>query len=292
MLLLWLQVLAPARAFDRSGEPLAGILTDEEVRRLVRSATRLLDMEAQGEGAADARQGALIVYQSLFTSGWSVSGAETWQLIRGLQSRILLMAGEGDLEAAIALQASALGPYARTPEGRRSFGEDLWGLLEARPDLSLDALATQSDQARGDLMRLHYSAPPHDLFDFAAIVDGLDGASIPVSVKEEARAIRSSAWQTVELLGGTREAFMEWQAGLRAQGPGTAGGREAARRYEKAAELAPNWPEPHRRLGDIYAAMGRREDAARHLRRVLELDPRLPSDERQKIQSRIEKLQE
>jgi len=48
---------------------------------------------------------------------------------------------------------------------------------------------------------------------------------------------------------------------------------EAIREFQKAAELAPGWPDPYYNLGLIQEKTGRLGDALRNLRKYLELSP-------------------
>ena len=59
--------------------------------------------------------------------------------------------------------------------------------------------------------------------------------------------------------------------------------QEAIKLYEKALALAPNLPEAHEYIGEAFVAMGRIEDAERHLAILEKLDAKLAEELRADI---------
>lgn len=64
---------------------------------------------------------------------------------------------------------------------------------------------------------------------------------------------------------------------------------DAVREFQKAAELAPSWPDPYYNLGMVYEKIGTYDQAIRNLNRYLELSP-TASDAGQ-VRSLINKLE-
>lgn len=84
-------------------------------------------------------------------------------------------------------------------------------------------------------------------------------------VVSETRATQSNATQTQRYLQEGEKALAEGRYD------------EAARAFEKLAELAPNMAEAHARLGLIYYQQGKFEQAAQSLRQAISLKPALPN---------------
>ncbi|MDX1389519.1 MAG: hypothetical protein R3344_10045 [Acidobacteriota bacterium] len=233
----------------------------------------------------------LATFTDLYGSDWTRLAPKTTIALGELGTRAHDLARGGDLAALRAFQSAATGRYATSAEGGETFGEDLWELLEVQTQMSLDALASQPEGIRDELMRLHYRAPIHDLFDFPTIVDALDRCSPPITIAREAEAIRAVAWEMLETFGATPEGFQAWREARAAERMDPPGLEEASRRYLEAIQRSPQWADPHRRLGETYGRLGRYREAASHLRRYLELSAGMPPWVTGEVEARIAEFQ-
>lgn len=263
-----------------------GVLDDDRILEIIAAAHTTLDSNDPA-----SQQAGLAMFTDLYLADWRNPAPTTTTALGKLGRRVHVLARSGDLRALEAFQMAATGPYATSAEGLESFSEDLWELLEAQTQTSLDALAGQPVEIRSELMRLHYAQPAHDLFDFPTILDALDRSSPQGTIAEEAAAIRAAAREMLEIFGATSDGFHAWRQARAAERMDPPDPEDAVRRYLEAIERSPVWADPHRRLGEIYGSLGRYDEAARHLQRYLDLSAGMPPVITREVEARIAEFQ-
>ena len=95
----------------------------------------------------------------------------------------------GDQDALGALMMADRAPWATTAEGAEWINELLWDTFEVRQQLIVDTLAAIPHADRRVLVDRVYTAPVHDGFDFAIILQGLKAARIPDGLEPDINRI-------------------------------------------------------------------------------------------------------
>jgi hypothetical protein len=80
-------------------------------------------------------------------------------------------------------------PWATTAGGAEWINELLWDTFEVRQQLTVDTLAAIPQADRRVLVDRVYTAPVHDGFDFAIILQGLKAARIPDGLEPDINRI-------------------------------------------------------------------------------------------------------
>lgn len=174
------------------GEAAAGTVeaaSAEELAELASQASDLLAKLSEQPDAAELRRDFLVLFEKIYGTGWGTIPPETNEVFGQVLVRANDYAREGSKDFLKAIMRASLGPYGRSAHGGEWINELLWENLENQPQLTITVLSELSPENRKKVMDGVYTAPVHDAFDFAKILDALNKVDVPANMRQDVQRI-------------------------------------------------------------------------------------------------------